>query len=944
MTETRRRKERILSGRRLLRLSVLLFGLGTLSAMGGVAAVIGAYYYVEPSLPEADTIRDIPLQIPLRIYSRDGRLISEIGERRRILIEFDDVPDHVVNAFIAAEDRRFWDHPGIDYVGVLRAVYQLVTTGDIEAGGSTLTQQLARSYFLNLDQTIERKFKEMSLAVRIEQEFSKEQIMALFLNKMFFGQRAYGVAAASQVYFNKPLEDLTIAEAATLAGVLPAPSRYNPVRSATNAQRRRGYVLGRMLALGFIDSAQYEIAMSEEVESQLYGTDVELPADYVAEMVRREMLDRYGEETYTAGYQVVTSLDSRLQSAANYALRNGLLEFTRRRGYRGPAANHELTPELLETDISEWPEEILDDLDRYAPGGLSMALVTAVHEDNTADILFNNGTTATLPWAGMSWAKPFIDRETTGPAPETAAEVLTAGDIIHVMPTTGGFWALAQVPDAQGAVVSIDPTDGAITSLVGGFDFATSKFNRVTQAYRQPGSSFKPFIYSAALEHGNTPATVILDAPVVISSQELEAVWRPINYSGRFYGPTRMREALVRSMNLVSVRLLLFETGIGNAVRHISRFGFGEAALPRNGSLALGGGQASPLDMAQGYATIANGGYSLQPYVIDAIYGPDGETLYRAEPNFVCPECEVAAEALRDATPQYVPLDEQALGTDEVGEASGVDVEALLPGMTPSGLTLEEIASFGPDYRPDPETYPEFFADIPAAPRAISAQNAYLIQDMMRDVVRRGTGRRALVLGRSDLSGKTGTSNDRRDAWFGGFNGDLASVVWVGYDDDTPLGPGEEGSRTALPIWISFSRIALDGVPDNTMPMPEGIVTRLIRLSDGCPARAGESGTRFEMFFEGQVPECDDADDPVDIFNDTTGLTDVDPFNDASEAGEIDPFNDAGAEEETTPPGSDTAESGLVDPFGDPAGEVADPDAPAGDEEADDDVEPEDLF
>ncbi len=922
-----------------MRMAVVMFGLGTISAIGGIAAVIGAYYYVEPSLPQAETIRDIPLQIPLRIYSRDGRLIQEIGERRRILIEFDDLPDRVVDAFVAAEDRRFWEHPGIDYVGVLRAMFQLVTTGDIEAGGSTLTQQLARSYFLNLDQTIERKFKEMALAVRIEQEFTKEQIMALFLNRMFFGQRAYGVAAAAQVYFDKPLEDLSIAETATLAGVLPAPSRYNPVRSATNAQRRRGYVLGRMRVLGFIDEAEYELAMGQPLESRLYGTDIELRADYVAEMVRRDMLERFGEETYTAGYQVVTSLDSRLQAGAHYALRNGLLEFTRRRGYRGPVANHELTTEVLAADISEWPEEIQDDLDRYAPGGLSMAIVTAVNEDNSADILFNNGVESSMPWAGMSWAKPFIDRETTGPAPEAVADVLAVGDVIHVMPTTAGFWALAQVPDAQGAVVSIDPVDGAITSLVGGFDFATSKFNRATQAYRQPGSSFKPFIYSAALEHGNTPATVILDAPVVINSSELEAVWRPINYSGRFYGPTRMREALVRSMNLVSVRLLIFETGIGNAVRHISQFGFGDAALPRNGSLALGGGQASPLDMAQGYATIANGGYSIRPYVIDAIYGPEGETLYRAEPQIVCPECEIAAEALRNQVPEFVDLDNEVLEAYEFSEPSAVDVEALLPDMTSGGMTLEEIAMIGLDYRPDPEVSPEFFASIVAAPRAISAQNAFLIQDMMRDVVQRGTGRRARVLGRSDLSGKTGTSNDRRDAWFGGFNGDLASVVWVGYDDDTPLGPGEEGSRTALPVWISFSRIALEGAPENQMPMPEGIVTRLIRSSDGCPARAGEPGTMFEVFFEDQVPVCDTAEDAPDIFNDTTGLGDImDQFNQVDEDGGnvVDPFNDSG---EAGDAGATTGEEDA-DTTIDPLDEQDESDA----EEADEDVEPETLF
>lgn len=829
------------SGRRLARIAVVLTGLGLLATMGGVAGVIGAYYYVAPALPQADTIRDIPLQIPLRIFSRDGYLISEIGQRRRVLITYDEVPPHVVNAFIAAEDRRFWVHPGVDYVGILRALFQLITTGDVASGGSTLTQQLARSYFLNLDQTLERKFKEASLAVRIEQEFSKPQIMELFLNKMFFGQRAYGVSAAAQVYFDKALMDLNVAEAATLAGVLPAPSRYNPVRSAANAEVRRRYVLGRMLDLEFIEQSEYDDAMALPVESSLHGAAVQLHADYVAEMVRREMLSRFGEETYTAGYQVVTSLDSRLQMAANYSLRNGLLEFTRRHGYRGAIANFELTPAILATQFSAWPVEISNLLGQYAPGGLSVAMVTALHDNNNADIVFRDGETATIPWSGSSWAKPFIDAETSGPAPESVSEVLSIGDVVHVMPTAAGFWALAQVPNAQGAVVSVDPLDGAITSLAGGFDFATSKFNRVTQAYRQPGSSFKPFIYSAALEQGNTAATVVDDSPVVIRSSELEKDWRPLNYSGRFYGPTRLREALYRSMNLVSVRLLLYETGVGNAVEHIAKFGFGDVTLPRNGSLALGGGDASPLDMAQGYAVLANGGYSVKPYVIDAIYGAEGETLYRAEPFVVCPECAIESD------------DEDA------------------PRKDPQ-MTLEEMADVALTYQPDADTAPELFAEVNAAPRAISAQNAFLIQDMMRSVVTRGTGRRAMTLGRGDLSGKTGTSNDRRDAWFGGFNADLVSVVWVGYDGFEPLGPGEEGSRTALPIWIEFSRIALEGVPEHRMPMPPGIVNRLINLADGCPARAGQPNTNFELFREGHVPKCEDVDDVPDFFNDTNGL------------------------------------------------------------------------
>lgn len=839
----RHRKFEQKSRRRLARWLIVLTGLALIATISGVAAVIGAYYFVSPGLPAAETIRDIPLQIPLRIFSRDGHLISEIGQRRRVLIEFDDLPPHVVQAFIAAEDRRFFAHPGVDYQGTLRALLRLARYGKISGGGSTLTQQLARDYFLTREQTFARKLKEAFLAYKIEQAFSKEQIMALFLNKMFFGQRAYGVAAAAQVYFNKSLDELSVGEAATLAGVLPAPSDYNPVRNPIAAEARRAYVLGRMLDLDYIDEAEYEQGVAEPMESQLHGAAVELNAPYVAEMVRREMLTRYGEETYTAGYQVVTSLDSRLQRSANYALRNGLLEFTRRRGYRGAIDEIELTPELLETPFSEWPVEIRQTLGQYAPGGLSVALVTAVNDDNSASIVLADGEQAVIPWAGISWARPFIDRETAGAEPETVADVLKIGDVIHIMPTTIGIWALADAPEAQGAIVSMDPADGAITSLVGGFDFAMTKFNRVTQAQRQPGSSFKPFIYSAALAHGNTAATIVLDAPVVINSSELEAVWRPINYSGRFYGPTRLREALVRSMNLVSVRLLLFETGIGNAVRHIAKFGFGDAALPRNGSLALGGGSVSPLDMAQGYATIANGGHAISSYVIDAIYGADGETLYRAEPAVVCERC--VAE----------PADKYA-------------------GDTFDDMSLEEMANVALSYQPDARAAPDLFADINLAPRAIPVQNVYLIQDMMRDVIRRGTGRRALVLGRRDLSGKTGTSNDRRDAWFGGFNSDLASIVWVGYDDDLSLGPGEEGSRTALPIWIEFLRVALAGVAENQMPMPDGLTTVRIGRDTGCPAIHGQSNVTFEVFRVDHIPECESAEAPPDVFNDATGIDD----------------------------------------------------------------------
>ena len=836
---------------------ILLAGLSAAVGMAVTIAIIGAYYYVAPGLPPAETIRKIPLQIPLRIFSRDRRLIAEVGERRRILITFDELPQHVVSAFVSAEDRRFFDHPGIDYQGILRAGIRMIGTGEISGGGSTLTQQLARDYFLTREQLFTRKLREAFLAYKIEQEFSKEEILALFLNKMFFGQRAYGVAAAAQVYFGKPLKDINVAEAATLAGVLPAPSQYNPVRSPTNAKVRRSYVLERMRDLDFIDSDVYQRAMLFPVESRLHGTATELSAPYVAEMVRREMLDRYGEDTYRAGFEVVTTLDSRLQNAATYALRNGLLEFTRRRGFKGPIAELEVDAEILLSEYDEWPEEIqLALADQPNPGGLGVAIVTVLNEeDNSAEIVMQNGARDVLPWSGISWAKPFVDRETTGAPPESIAEVLTPGQIIHVMPTTLGTWALAQMPEAQSAVVSVDPRDGAITSLSGGFDFTMSKFNRAVQSARQPGSAFKPFIYSAALEHGNTAATVVDDSPVVIVSSELEDVWRPINYTGKFYGPTRMRDALVRSMNLASVRLLLYNTGVGNAVRHLEPFGFSDAALPRNGSLALGGGNASPLDMAQAYATFANGGYSVQPYVIDSISGPDGQMLYRAEPFIVCRECEAA----NDEEP--------------------VPVEPLEPGEFDETMSLELMAEFGESYWPDASVAPELYVDVNAAPRVISEQNAFLIQDMMRDVIMRGTGRRARVLERTDLSGKTGTSNDRRDAWFGGYNGDLVSVVWVGYDDDLPLGPGEEGSRTALPIWIEYNRIALNGVPMHQLPVPEGIVSVRISKQTGCPASALDPGygVMFEVFREGHVPVCELADVVPDPFNDPGAMDEEEP-------------------------------------------------------------------
>ena len=893
------------TGRRRWRWLIPLLGLSLTGGMAITATVIGAYYYVEPGLPEAETIRDIPLQIPLRIFSRDRRLIEEVGERRRVLVEFDEIPPHVVNAFIAAEDRRFWVHPGIDYQGILRAAFRLAVSGEISGGGSTLTQQLARDYFLTREQVFTRKIREAFLAYKIEQEFSKEEIFALFVNKMFFGQRAYGVAAAAQVYFGKDLDAINAAEAATLAGVLPAPSDYNPVRSSANASVRRGYVLGRMRDLDFISREEYEASMEFPLLSKLHGTANELTAPYVAEMVRREMVRRFGEEDYdSAGFSVVTTIDSRVQRGATYAVRNGLLEFSRRRGYRGPIGQLDCPADgntLQAMDFEQWPEALRVSLQNYSnPGGLNVAVVTSVNEDNTADIVLQSGETSSLPWFTLSWAKPFIDRETSGPAPESAADVLTACDIVYVMPITVGGYALAQLPDAQSAIVSLDPNDGAITSLVGGFDFSISKYNRATQASRQPGSSFKPFVYSAALEQGNTPATIIMDSHVVVTSSELEGDWRPENYSGRVYGEQRMREALVRSMNLASVRLLLEKTGIGNAVRHIRPFGFSDNTLIRNGSLALGGGGASPLDMVQGYATFANGGYAIKPYVIDKIVDASDEVIYRAEPLVVCRRCEppeeevferVTVEPLRNPSAAAATVDAIRSSIDYLPDEN----EPGYPATMKYPISLEQMAEVGESYQPDAKAIPELFADIKLAPRIISEQNAFLIQDMMRDVILRGTGRRALQLGRRDLSGKTGTSNDRRDAWFAGFNSAMSSIAWVGYDNFDSLGAGEEGSRTALPIWIQFARSALKGVPEQRMPMPQGIVKRRISRSTGCPADSTtpSSDAMFESFRVDHVPRCETADSIPDLFNQDDDL-------DFGMAPEEEPEEAEEPEEETT--------------------------------------------
>jgi penicillin-binding protein 1A len=782
-----------------VRLPLLLLTLVVAAAATIAVLFAGGYYYVAPTLPDAQELRDVELQIPLRVYSRDGRLIAQFGEQRRTPAPYAEIPDRVIQAVLAAEDDRFFEHPGFDWQGIIRAGVNVVRTGgERSQGGSTITQQVARMYFLTRERTYVRKFKEWILAVRIEREFSKEEILELFLNTTFFGQQSYGVVAAAQTYFGKRLQELSVSEAAILAGIPQGPSILNPVASVAAAGSRRSYVLRRMRELGMIAEPEYRQALAEPIVPRRHGLQIELQAPYVAEMVRAEAVRRFGPAAYTAGLTIKTTIDSRLQGAANAAVKGVLVDYDERHGYRGPLAR--LGAEGLVGTQATTPEQhfrqLLADYPRVSD--YQIALVTAVADDG-AELHLESGDKLTLGIDAVAWAAPYVSDSRVGNPPQKVAEVLAPGDVVRLRRLADGRLRLAQIPEVQGALVALDPRDGAISALVGGFDFFLSNYNRATQSKRQPGSAFKPFVYSAALANGYTPATIVNDAPLVLESSELETAWRPENYSGRFSGPTRLREALVRSLNLVSVRVIL-DVGPAATVNHLRSFGFDDVALPRNASLALGAGGVAPLDLAGGYAAFANGGYRVMPHVIESIETAEGESLYRAAPALACYDCGEP----KDAHPVLV---------DDVTE------------LYPKGRRAQ---------------------------RAISAQNAYLITDMMQDVIRRGTGRRALQLGRGDLAGKTGTSNERRDTWFAGFNADLVATVWVGFDQDRPLGDGEEGGRTALPIWNAFMAEALAGLPDHILPRPAGIID--VRIDPRTGLRSGSGEALFEKFMHDSLP------------------------------------------------------------------------------------------
>ena len=776
----------ILSG--TLRIFFRLVLLAVLAGLAGVGLLAGWAWLVWPTLPSIEVLKDVHLQTPLRVYTRDGRLIAEFGEKRRVPLRLEEIPPAMVQATLAAEDERFFEHPGVDWQGLVRAGLHLLRTGEKGPGGSTVTMQVARNFFLGREKTYERKLKEILLALAIERRLSKNEILELYFNKIFFGHRAYGVGAATQVYYGRPLAELTLAELAMVAGLPKAPSRFNPVVNPQRAIERRNYVLRRVRELGFIDEAAHAAAAAAPITAKLHRPKVEVEAPYVAEMVRAALERELGEAVYVGGYRAYTTLDSARQRAANLALRGALLEYDRRHGYRGPE-------QRLDPGEPERHAALLSGVPII--GGLRPALVLEVDEQVVTAHAKGIGE-IDLPWPALQWARPYVHQNRRGPAPGKPADVVQRGDLIRVRLTEEG-WTLSQVPEVEGALVALDPQDGAIVTLSGGFDFYHSKFNRVTQAQRQPGSSFKPFIYSAALEHGFTAASIINDAPVVFEDAGLEDVWRPENYSGKFFGPTRLRVALYKSRNLISIRLLE-ATGVAAAIEHLKRFGFDTERLPSNLSLAVGTGEVTPLELATGYAVIANGGYRIEPYFIERVEDSEGIVTKRARSPRVCRECERAA-----APPES---------------------------LSPVRRFVHPVAS--PDAR--------------RATRSVEARNVWLMHSLMRDVVHRGTGRRARALGREDLAGKTGTTNDYRDAWFSGFTPRLVATAWVGFDRHRSLGRREAGSRAALPMWIEFMRHALDGVPEELLERPEGLVTMRIDPDSGEPALAGDPDAIFETF------------------------------------------------------------------------------------------------
>tara|TARA_R110000824_G_scaffold336_9_gene2289 strand:- start:81638 stop:84016 length:2379 start_codon:yes stop_codon:yes gene_type:complete len=756
--------------------------------LGLVMITTSAYLYLSPKLPPAEDYRNVRLVNPLRIYTSDNKLIAEFGEVRRDPIKYEEIPPLLIDALIASEDTRFYEHNGVDLRALARSVLGILS-GNPSGGGSTLTMQLAKNISFEGESPYSRKFKEILLALKIERELNKEEILELYLNRIFFGISAYGISAASSQFYNKVPAELTVAEMAMLVALLPAPNTINPLRSETRAKTYRSRVLRRMLDLNMINQTQFADADNAPLTAQRYGVEIQVRAPYIAEMVRLEMEARYGNLALTDGFEVYTTVNSETQALAIQALTDGLENYDRNHGYRGPE-NH-MNPSSTPDDVDMW----LAILGRTSTiGDQHPAFVQAVNERSIVALL-KTGESVTLEWDGIRWAKRFINNSTWTSSPRTAREVVEIGDLIRVSQNNEGRWMLSQVPSANGALVSINPNNGAIMALTGGYDFYQSNFNRVTQARRQPGSNFKPFLYAAALENGYTAASLINDAPLDRSD------YRPENFGGEFLGPITLKYALTNSKNLVSIRLY-DALGSDIVLPYVARFGFNENEFPRNDlTVAIGSHAVTPMEVATGYAVFANGGYKVEPYLIERINNFNDGLVYQAEPQRVCNAC----------------------------------------GM-----------SFDPGDRQTASLYP--------APRVIDEDVAYIMNTILRSVVTSGSGRRInREIGRPDLAGKTGTTNDNFDLWFSGFNADIVTTVYVGFDNPQTLGRDEQAATVAVPIWIDFMEDALKDMPVNSMAQPDGIVTVRINPQTGLRAQANEEGAIFEVFREEFQPLGADA-------------------------------------------------------------------------------------
>lgn len=768
-------------------------------------SISGAFLYLSPNLPSVDSLRSIQLQIPLRVYSADDKLIAEFGEMRRSPIRFDDIPDEFIHALLAAEDDNFANHYGVDITGLMRAATQLLKSGQIQTGGSTITMQVAKNYFLTSERSFSRKINEILLALQIERELSKNEILELYVNKIYLGNRAYGIEAASQVYYGKPISELSTAQLATIAGLPKAPSAFNPLANPTRSLERRDWILGRMHRLGRLDETTYRQALAEPESARYHGAAPELDASYIAEMARAEMVGRFGSAAYTDGFRVHTTVSSERQIAANIALNSGLIEYDQRHGYRGPEAS------LAELPRDSWTQELAK---HRSLAGLHAAAVSQV-EDSGILVLTRDGKEHAVTWDSMKWARPFLGTNSMGPRPQRPADVVKIGDVIRIR------WhdeaaLFSQVPQAQAALVSLDPQDGSIEALAGGFSFGQSNYNRAIQAKRQPGSSFKPFIYSAALDAGYTAASLVNDSPIVFVEQGMDRIWRPKNDNNTFLGPIRMREALYKSRNLVSIRLLQ-TLGIDHTVDYISRFGFNPQDLPRNLSLALGTATLTPMEITVGWTAFANGGYKIEPYLIQRIEDREGNLLF-------------------EANPPRVPTHPEA-------QPSEVEISAA---------PADRHKTDG-----EPDTGPRFAEQI------LDERTAYIMTSMLQDVIKRGTGRRALAMGRNDIAGKTGTTNDSIDSWFSGYNADLVTTVWAGFDQPQSLGRHEYGGTVALPIWMNYMGAVLKDMPEHPPAEPDGLLKLRIDPVSGRAATPATPDAYFEVF------KSEDSPPPMGEFDHT---------------------------------------------------------------------------